>query len=487
MAIQWQDAMSIGVPELDADHRALVELINGFEACLESGDESGTGEAMRELVGLIADHFSREENMLSGIGCPSFYAHRDGHDAVADRIHLLRRRYLVATDAAARRDIASTLFAFIRVSVMDHILTEDSALGRRFASAPDMRPLPALPASPAPAVAKAAAPSSDQDVEYSLPPHLAHLLTRLNYTQARLPDARGGFETFDSLCAEAVGRRIDEVLVVFHKHNPTVHRALAPIFVLSPDFGPRFRLAVEALIMPELMKSRLLRQMAANGDWRSMDGDSFWESVDTPLAEDLLARWRLAWDDLKLVERIKDDGSRVFQVKESTRALRDMLQPPSPEAYDLPRIGNTEIDTLASLFDPTRDLSGALHAAWQRCHDLYEQEMEPRVFQQAAREGALRDYLLVAHQQYAANWGEFLTLTAHRVFGRITSHFLERFVTNLGRTEQERAAHMPYLMRTVHQLRDRPEIRRQERDEEAQWQAQRRELQNFLKGITAAA
>jgi hypothetical protein len=164
-----------------------------------------------------------------------------------------------------------------------------------------------------------------------------------------------------------------------------------------------------------------------------------------------------------------------------------MLQPPSPEAYDLPRIGNTEIDTLASLFDPTRDLSGALHAAWQRCHDLYEQEMEPRVFQQAAREGALRDYLLVAHQQYAANWGEFLTLTAHRVFGRITSHFLERFATNLGRTEQERAAHMPYLMRTVHQLRDRPEIRRQERDEEAQWQAQRRELQNFLKGITAAA
>lgn len=490
MAIQWQDAMSIGVPELDADHRALVELINGFEACVAAGDECGTGVAMRDLVGLIADHFSREENLLSGVGCPSFYAHRESHDAVADRIHLLRRRYLVAADPVVRREIASTLLAFVRSALVDHILTEDNAMGRRFSASPDLRPQPAPPASPAPAPAPAARampPASEQDVEYSLPSHLAHLLSRLNYTQAGMPVARRGFDRFESLCAEAVGRRIDEVLVVFHKHNPSVRRDLPPIFVLSPDFAPRLRRAVEALIMPELMKSRLLRQMASNCDWQSMDGDTFWESVDTPLAEDLLERWRLAWDDLKLVERIKDDGSRVFQVKESTRALRDMLQPPDPDSYDLPRIGNTEIETLVSLFDPTRDLSGALQAAWQRCHDLYEQEMEPRVFQQAAREGALRDYLLAAHQQYAANWGEFLALTAHRVFGRITSHFLERFVTNLGRTEQERAAHMPYLMRTVHQLRDRPEIRRRERDEEAEWQAQRRELQNVLKGITAAA
>lgn len=489
MAIQWQDAMSIGVPDLDADHRALIDLINGFEASLEAGDEAGTGAVMRDLVGLIADHFSREENLLSGIGCPSFYAHRDSHDAVADRIHLLRRRYLVATDSGVKRDVATTLLGFIRTSLMDHILTEDNAMGRRMAPAADQRPLPPVPAEPAPAVAaKAAAPRSDQqDVEYSLPSHLAHLLTRLNYVQAELPRPRRGFDSFEALCVEAVARRIEEVLVVFHKHNPAFLHVLPLPFILSPDFVPRFRRVVEHLIMPELLKSRLLRQMTSRCDWRTVDSESFWEYVDNPLADDMLERWRLAWDDLKLVERVKDDGSRVFQVKETTRALRDLLQPPSPEAYDLPRIGNTEIETLKSLFDPTHDLAGGLHAAWQRCHDLYEQEMEPRVFQQKAREGALRDYLLLAHRQYAGHWGEFMTLTAHRVFGRVTTFFLERFSTNLGRTEQERAGHMPYLMRYLHQVRDRPEIRRREREEEAQWQAQRQELQNVLKGITAAA
>lgn len=495
MAVQWRDAMSVGIPELDADHRALIDLLNTFEARVEDSDDTGTAESMRDLVGLIADHFSREEDLLTGIGCPSYYHHRDSHDAVVDRIHLLRRRFLMSSNIGTRHELAASLLDFMRTALMDHILSEDTAMGRRWApAAAELLDSPAAVDSPcgpqaagaSPSVA-VTAPSAAGDVEYSLPPHLGHLLSRLNYSQARLPPARRGFPTFEALCAEAVARRIEEVLVIFHKVNPVVHRDLPRTFVLVPAFAPKLRQAVGRLIHPELMKSRLLRQMEAACDWRSLDGDSFWENVDNALAGDLLERWNLAWEELKLVERRKEDGSRVFQVKEGTKVLREMLQPDSPADYDLPRIGNLEIDTLKSLFDPTRDLAGALQAAWQRCHDLYEQEMEPRVFQQKAREGALRDYLLLAHQQYAGHWGELLTLTAHHVFGRVTTYFLERFSTNLGRNEQERAEHMPYLMRYLHQLRDRPDIRRREREEEAEWQAQRQELQNFLKGITAAA
>jgi hemerythrin-like metal-binding protein len=490
IALQWRDSMSVGVPELDADHRMLLDLINAFEACVEAEDDEGTATVMRKLVGLIADHFSREEDLLSGIGCSSFYAHRDSHDVVSDRMHLMRRRYLMATDPSARRELAASLLAFMRNSVMEHILHEDTAMGRRMApaAAPPDSDSDAVPpaAPPAPAAASTAKPGA-KDVEYSLPPHLAHLLTRLNYTQAELPPPRREFPNFDALCTEAILRRIDEVLVVFHKHNPSVRRDLPPPFILAPAFMTRFRSAVATLIMGDLLKSRLLRQLESSCEWQALDSDSFWENVDSTLAADLAERWKLAWEELKLVERRKEDGSRVFQVKETTRVLREMLQPPTPEDYDLPRIGNVEIDTLASLFDPGRDLAGALQAAWRRCHDLYEQEMEPRVFQQKAREGALRDYLLQAHQHYAANWGEVLLLTAHRVFGRVTTHFLERFSTSLGRNEQERAGHMPYLMRYLHQLRDRPEIRRREREEETEWQAQRQELQNFLRGITTAA
>ncbi|MBI3446198.1 MAG: hemerythrin family protein [Magnetospirillum sp.] len=486
MSIQWQDAMSIGVRELDEDHRALFDLVNDMERALALGDTGGVAEIMRDLVGLISEHFGREEAMLSAMGCPSYYSHRDSHDAVADRIHLLRRRYLVAEDDTTRTDIATALYGFINASLLEHILTDDSKLAKKLA--PKAQDIPAAAAPPPPVSVPVPMPGpGGGDIEYTLPPNLAHLLARLNYSQPRLPRPSREHTSFEELCSAALMWRIDEVLVIFHKHNPSVSRDLPPAFILSPDFAARFKQAVEALIVPEMLKSRQLRLMFTRFDWTAADSESFWDYVDAPLADDLFARWRSAWDDLKLRERVKDDGSKVFQVKESTRILRDMLQPGHPATYDLARIGNTEIETFKSLFDPIRDLPGALNAAWQKCHDLYEQELEPRVFQQKAREGALRDYLLRAHHEYSHHWGEFLLLSCHQVFGRINTSFLERYSTSLGRTEMERVSHMPYLMRYLSQVREHPEIRGKEREEEAQWQAQRRELQNILKGITAAA
>lgn len=496
MPIQWQSHMSVGNDDLDYDHRRLVELCNVCEELLAADDEAPMAGVMRDLVGLIAEHFDREEEILFTVGASAFWPHREAHDAVADRIHLLRRRWSVAADRAARRDIALALHTFIRTALVEHILSDDrilahgSSTGTLPAGAQPAAAEP--PASAPPPAAAAAAPEAvvvgaAHDVQYSLPPHLAHLLSRLNYATPALPQAKAGATSFDALFAEAVGRRVASVLVQFHKRNPAVERPLVPSFIHSPLFADRFVRAVGRLILPRLTGGRLLRNLQASCEWRSLDGDTFWDAVDDQLAADLLERWQAAWDDLKLVERRKEDGSRVLQVKEGMRLLREMLQPPAPDSYDLPRVGNQDIDVFKAFFDPTPDCGVALAAAWRRCHDLYEQEFEPRVFQQSARDGALRDYLLQAHRELGAPWGEFLLLTSYRVFGRITSGFLERFSTNLGRNDQERGLQMPYLMRVLLQVRDRPDIRRAEREAEARWQEDRRELQNVLKGITAAA
>ena len=98
------------------------------------------------------------------------------------------------------------------------------------------------------------------------------------------------------------------------------------------------------------------------------------------------------------------------------------------------------------------------------------------------REGALRDNLLAAFRNFPDQWADFVILTCHRVFPRIDSQFLEKFSTNFGRGEAEREAHMPYLIRTLRQVHDRPEIRRKERDAEAEWVAQEQALRSYFKG-----
>jgi len=326
----------------------------------------------------------------------------------------------------------------------------------------------------------------DRDVRYALPPELAHLLKRIEYQVAKPPPPQSGFGSFDQLCGAAILRRIDGIMTFFHRTNAAVTRALPPIFLLSPAFAEKFHLAVTELILPKILTSRQVLMLASSMDLASVDTASFWNFVPPLLKANILETWTVTWDDLKLVENKKEDGSRVLQVKDNTKRLREILQPTSPNDYDLPRIGNRELDIFKSLLDPATDWRGKLAILWRSCHDLYEQEKDPRVFQQKVREGALRDNLLTTFKNFPDQWGDFVILTCHRVFPRIDSQFLERFSTNMGLSEAERETHMPYLIRYLRQVREHPEIRRQERESEAEWQAQEQELRRFFKGLAPA-
>jgi hypothetical protein len=267
--------------------------------------------------------------------------------------------------------------------------------------------------------------------------------------------------------------------VFFHRHNPALNLELPTFFLASPEFTERFHEAITKFIFPTLWESRQVRMLSTSFDWAAEDTDSFWDHVTRQLEQGILQGWIQAWDDLRLVETTKN-GAKVYQVKENTKALRDMLLPSDPMVYDIPKIGNREIEVFKSLLDPANDWWATLNRSWRICHDLYEQEKDPRVFQQKAREGAFRDGLLAAFNRFPPEWVDFMVLACHRVFPRVTTTFLESFSTNLGRSEAEREAHIPYTIRYLRQVREIPEIRNRERIEELEWQAKVKELSDFL-------
>ena len=77
---------------------------------------------------------------------------------------------------------------------------------------------------------------------------------------------------------------------------------------------------------------------------------------------------------------------------------------------------------------------------------------------------------------------DFLVLSCHRVFPRISTQFLETFTHNLGRNEADREKILPYTIRYLRQARERPEIRRREMMEEAEWRERMQRLRDFLAG-----
>ena len=321
------------------------------------------------------------------------------------------------------------------------------------------------------------------DLEYSLPPHLAHLLRHMDYPQPEPAAPRGGFADFDELCLAALHHRLDRVLAFFQKHNPAVARPLPVPFLQSPRYAERYRKAVAKLIYPRIRDSRQVRLLASNVDVRTSTTESFWEAINGSMARLLELSWQNAWDDLLLVPEQRGT-ERIMKIRPETRELRALLQPDTPEAYDLPHLGNREILLLASLLSAGEDWWPRLARFWHACHTLYEQEWDPRVFQQQAREGALRDLVLKGLAEFPEPWHDFFVLMLHRVFPRLGTRFLERFAYNLGQTDEARRARMPFLMRYVDQARARPDVREQEQREEDLWRRQVKALADWMKGVS---
>lgn len=333
--------------------------------------------------------------------------------------------------------------------------------------------------------AEQAEPSSrDTDLEYSLPPHLAHLLKHMEYFEPE-PPAGKKYDSFDGLCLGALQHRMDCVLAFFQKTNPTVNRPIPAPCLLSPVFAQRLKDAVGQLIYPKIRASRQIRLLASNIDVATTTTEGFWQNINDSMGRLLQLTWQSAWNDLYLIAEMRDN-ERVWKVKPETKALRDMLAPPNPGAYDLPHVGNAEIALFQSLLSVDQDWWPILSTFWRGCHSLYEQEWDPRVFQQQAREGALRDWLLKEFANLPEPWHDFIILMAHRVFPRLGVRFLDRFAYNLGTSEESRRNRMPVLMRYIDLAHAHPGMREQEARDEEQWRSQVKALSNFLKGVSFA-
>jgi len=488
--ITWRDAMSVGAPALDADHKKLIELVNFADQWVARESWPQVATVLDELMVYAQGHFRREESVMAALKFPETESHKKLHEALGMRARVLRDRFNACAHDEDRRACGAILLKVLNDWLLDHILKQDMKYKPyipKKALPPPSRGETELqiglppPPTEAEMVAerKARMEARNKDVEYALPPNLAHLLKRLDYVIPELPPPAKGFDSFEKLCQAAICRRVDKVLVFFHRHNPALKLELPTFFLASPEFAEKFHEAITKFIFPTLWESRQVRMLATSFDWASEDTDSFWDHVTRQLEQGILQGWIQAWDDLRLVEATKN-GAKVYQVKENTKALRDVLLPSDPMVYDIPKIGNREIEVFKSLLDPANDWWATLNRSWRVCHDLYEQEKDPRIFQQKAREGAFRDGLLAAFNRFPPEWVDFMVLACHRVFPRVTTTFLEGFATNLGRSEAEREAHIPYTIRYLRQVREIPEIAARERVEEMEWRAKMKELSDFL-------
>jgi hemerythrin len=83
--LQWRDEFSIGIAEVDHEHRELIELINKLQKDLQAGaDTYNIIKSLGEIYAQIAAHFALEEKMMRQTRYPAFADHKEDHETLLD-------------------------------------------------------------------------------------------------------------------------------------------------------------------------------------------------------------------------------------------------------------------------------------------------------------------------------------------------------------------------------------------------------------------
>lgn len=121
---EWNESMSVGVPLIDNDHKALIHLINRLHENVSAG---GTYDVLDNLLDRLADyidiHFTREERVLEACAYPEIEGHKIEHTEFINYVKGLRNEFTAETSP----ELAGDLAEYLKDWLSHHILIQDMA------------------------------------------------------------------------------------------------------------------------------------------------------------------------------------------------------------------------------------------------------------------------------------------------------------------------------------------------------------------------
>jgi len=113
----WGPRLSLGIPDVDAQHRYLFHLIKTFDA---DAPVVHRKELLMELVRYTREHFHLEEAAMARYGYPGLERHRKAHDRLLDEVVEFTERNLAQSGTMAE------FHAFVQSWLFEHIIAMDA-------------------------------------------------------------------------------------------------------------------------------------------------------------------------------------------------------------------------------------------------------------------------------------------------------------------------------------------------------------------------
>jgi len=123
--IKWSRNYSLGVEEIDSQHKHLVEVINKF---ISAKNEDKTLEVFKEILSEVVDytkyHFETEENHMALHKYPALQEHKAQHKILVKQIvHILEELKF------GKIEVGDELFMILKNWLIRHVLDHDLNYG----------------------------------------------------------------------------------------------------------------------------------------------------------------------------------------------------------------------------------------------------------------------------------------------------------------------------------------------------------------------
>lgn len=129
--VEWSDELSVGVEEIDEQHKVLVGLVNDMhEAIHQRHGSDVVQEILAQLTDYTRVHFAVEESLMRILNYPGYEAHKEKHEVLLSHVVELNEKV-----KAGKTSIGFELMHFLKVWLTKHIMESDKEYSGHFLSA----------------------------------------------------------------------------------------------------------------------------------------------------------------------------------------------------------------------------------------------------------------------------------------------------------------------------------------------------------------
>ena len=117
--LNWTPELDTGIPEIDKQHRRIVQYINDLHDARISHDREAVGQIIDEAVDYTLSHFAFEEALMVDAGYLYSGPHKRVHELFTKRVMDFRTRFETG------ENVADELHAMLSRWLINHIRADD--------------------------------------------------------------------------------------------------------------------------------------------------------------------------------------------------------------------------------------------------------------------------------------------------------------------------------------------------------------------------